>query len=214
MWLKSYHFPKEWPGAHYLEPSNLILDLCPGIFTERFIFRLSFAEKRLLELTWVIWSMKCEEKYGSPIRGRLHIKTTQIPPFFCCIPVFQSFLPLYIPVSFTNFSYSRKKIRRSADHLCIFICICIFFLFSCVSRVICLLILAPLKKISWKESKFKTMKRRYASDDGERGNKKLREQSCVRVVFISRIFIHTVCKGNFATQDWIETGATTRRAFF
>ena len=133
MWLKSYHFPKEWPGAHYLEPSNLILDLCPGIFTERFIFRLSFAGNRLLELTWVIWSMKCEEKYGSPIRGRLHIKTTQIPPFFCCIPVFQSFLPLYIPVSFTNFSYSRKKIRRSADHLCIFICICIFFfIFVCI----------------------------------------------------------------------------------
>ena len=121
---------------------------------------------------------------------------------------------LIYPSILYKFFILTKKIRRSADHLYIFICICIFFLFSCVSRVICLLILAPLKKISWKESKFKTMKRRYASDDGERVNKKLREQSCVRVVFISRIFIHTVCKGNFATQDWIEAGATTRRAFF
>ena len=51
------------------------------------------------------------------------------------------------------------------------------FLFSRVSKVIRLLILAPLKKISWKESKFKTMKRRNASDDGERGNKQLREQA-------------------------------------
>ena len=110
--------------------------------------------------------------------------------------------------------HTHEKIRRSADHLYIFICICIFFLFSCVPRVICLLILAPLKKISWKESKFKTMKRRYASDDGERGNKKLREQSCVRVVFISRIFIHTVLRGNFATQDWTEAGATKWWAFF
>ena len=75
-----------------------------------------------------------------------------------------------------------EKIRRSADHRCI----CIYYyyyyyyyyyLFSYVSKVIRLLILAHLKKISWKESKFKTMKRRNASDDGERGNKKLREQA-------------------------------------
>ena len=37
-----------------------------------------FAGNRLFELTWVI----------RPVRGRLHIKTTQIPPFFCRIPVF------------------------------------------------------------------------------------------------------------------------------
>ena len=34
-----------------------------------------------------------------------------------------------------------------------------------------------MKKILRKESKLKTMKRRNASDDGERGNKKLREQA-------------------------------------
>ena len=59
---------------------------------------------------------------------------------------------LYIPLSFANFSHSTKEICRSADHRCIFI--------SCVSKVIHLLILAPLKKILWKESKFKTMKKR------------------------------------------------------
>ena len=58
------------------------------------------------------------------------------------------------------------------------------------------------------------MKRRNASDDGEHENKKLHEQSCVQVVFISRIFIHTVRKGNFATQDRTEAGATKWRAFF
>ena len=133
MGLKSYHFPKKWPGAHYLEPSTLILDLCPGIFTERFIFRLSFAGNRLLELTWVIWSMKREKKYGGLMRGRLHIETTQIPPFFCCIPVFKSFFPLYIPVSFTNFSYSRKK---SAGARIIFVFlfafVIFFFIFVCI----------------------------------------------------------------------------------
>ena len=47
-----------------------------------------FAGNRLFELTWVIRSMKREEKNGGPVRGRLHIKTTQILPFFCRIPVF------------------------------------------------------------------------------------------------------------------------------
>ena len=54
--------------------------------------------------------MKREEKKGRPMRGRLHIKTTQIPPFFWYIPVFQSFLSLYI----------REKIRGSADRCFIF----------------------------------------------------------------------------------------------
>ena len=143
------------------------------------------------------------------MRG-LHIKTTQIPPFFCCIPVFQSSLFLIYPTILCRFVTLAKKIRRSADHRCIFICIWFFFKFSCVSKVIRLLILAHLKKILWKESKFKTMKRQNASDDGERGNKKLHE----RVVFISRIFIHTVRKGNFAAQDWTEAGATNWTAFF
>ena len=144
------------------------------------------------------------------MRGRLHIKTTQIPPFFCCIPVFQSILSLYIhyPLQIFHTCGKNSQERGSSSSF-----ICIYFLeFSCVSKVIRLLILAPLKKISWIE--FKTMKRRNARDDGERGNKKLRGQSCVRVVFISRIFIHTVRKGNFATQDWTEAGETKERTFF
>ena len=73
--------------------------------------------------------MKREEKNGSPMPGRLHIKTTQIPPFLCCIPVFRSFLSLYIPQSFVHFSHLRKKIRRSADHRCIFIVFIYFLIF-------------------------------------------------------------------------------------
>ena len=65
--------------------------------------------------------------------GRLHIKTTQILPYFCCIPLFQSFLSLYIPLSFANFSHlTKKKICRSADHRCIFICIYFSWIFVCI----------------------------------------------------------------------------------
>ena len=71
-----------------------------------------FAGNRLLEFAWVIRSMKREEKNGGPMRGRLHIKTTQIPPFFCYIPVFQSFLSLYISLSFAKFSRLRKNSRK------------------------------------------------------------------------------------------------------
>ena len=43
---------------------------------------------------------------------------------------------------------------------------------------------------------------------------KIAYASCVRVVFSSRIFIHTVRKRQFETQDWTEAGATKWRAFF
>ena len=112
------------------------------------------------------------------MRGRFHIKTTQIPSFFCCIPVFQSFLSLHIPLSFANFSHLRKKF---AGVRIIVVFLFFVFKFSCVSKVIRLLILAPQKKIPWKESKFKTMKRRNVSDDGERRNKTLREQAVCKL---------------------------------
>ena len=110
--------------------------------------------------------------------GRLHIKTTQMTPFFCGIPLFQSFLSLYIPLSFANFLLLQKKkknLRRecgSSLHFYLYFYF-VFFLISYVWKVICLQILAPLEKISWKEFKFETMKKRNASDDGERGIKKL-----------------------------------------
>ena len=68
-----------------------------------------------------------------------------------------------------------EKIRRSADHLCIFICIYYFFflIFVCIKSHPS----SDSGKISWKESKFKTMKRPNASDDEECGHKKLREQA-------------------------------------
>ena len=34
-----------YTGAHYLKRSTPILGLCHGVFTERFIFRLSFRGK-------------------------------------------------------------------------------------------------------------------------------------------------------------------------
>ena len=98
------------------------------------------------------------------MRGRLHIKNTQIQPFYSSIPILP-FLISHYPLQ--NF-HTRKKDCGSS----------LYFSFFCfVSEVISLLILAPLKKISWKEFKFKTTRRHNASDNGGRGNKKLREQA-------------------------------------
>ena len=83
------------------------------------------------------------------------------------IPVFQSFPSSYPTILCKIFI----RVKRIADHRCIFLS------FFFVSEVISLLILAPLKKISWKEFKFKTTRRHNVSDNGGRGNKKLREQA-------------------------------------
>ena len=86
-----------------------------------------FAGNRLPELTEVMRSMKRVEKNGCHMRERLHIKTTQILLFFCCIPVFQSFLSLHIPPSFADVFTLAKKISRSADHCCICLFVCFNF---------------------------------------------------------------------------------------
>ena len=147
------------------------------------------------------------------MRGRLHIKTTQIPPFFCNIPVFRSLLSLYIPLSFTNFSHLRKKfagLRIIVAFLFVFI---YFLIFVCSKG-------HPSSNSGPSKENF--MKRVQIQDDEEakcqrwwRARKQeIASVSCVRVVFILRIFIHTVRKGNFATQDWTEAGTTKWREFF
>ena len=75
--------------------------------------------------------MKREEKSGGPMRGRLHIKTTQIPPFFCCILVFQFFLSLYIPLSFQISTLAKKfaGVRIIVVFLFVFI---YFLIFECI----------------------------------------------------------------------------------
>ena len=72
--------------------------------------------------------MKREEKSGGPMRGRLHIKTTQIPLFFCCILVFQFFLSLYIPLSFQISTLAKKfaGVRIIVVFLFVFIYFLIF----------------------------------------------------------------------------------------
>ena len=99
-----------WPYVTAFSKNGLFLDYL-------------VAGNRLLEFTWVIRSMKRE---GKKWWGRLHIKTTQIPPFFCCIPI----LPLFIyPTILCKFFRLAKKIRKSVDHRCIFICIYFFLNF-------------------------------------------------------------------------------------
>ena len=64
---------------------------------------------------------------GGPIRGRLYIKTTQVPPF----AVFQYSSPSfpYITHFPLQIFHTCAKICRSANHRCIFICIYIYIFF-------------------------------------------------------------------------------------
>ena len=61
------------------------------------------------------------------MRGHIHIKSTQIPPFFCCIPIFQFFLSLYIILSFANCSHLRKKLA-GVQIIVLFLFVFIYFL--------------------------------------------------------------------------------------
>ena len=94
---------------------------------------------------------------------------SKLRKFRLSFAVFQYSNPYFPNISYypLQIFHTCEKIRRSADHhRCIFIYIYYYYyyyLFSYVSKVIRLLILAPLKKISWKESKFKTMKRQMSA---------------------------------------------------
>ena len=105
-----------------MERSTPILCLCHGIFTERFILDYLFAGNRLLALAWVIRSMKREEKNGGPMRGCLHIETTQIPPFFCYPSLILPFL-IYLTILCKFFTLAKKfaGVRIIAFFLVVFI---------------------------------------------------------------------------------------------
>ena len=67
------------------------------------------------------------------MRGRLPIKSTQIPPFFC----FYSSIPIlpfltYPTILCKFFSHLRKKISRSADYIVVFYLLLFFLIFVCI----------------------------------------------------------------------------------
>ena len=88
------------------------------------------------------------------------------------------------------FSHSWKRFA-GVWIIVVFLFVFIHFLISCVSKVTRLLILAPLKKISWKESKFKTMKRQSASDDGERGKRNCARKLCASCLHLNNLHPHS-----------------------
>ena len=132
---------------------------------------------------------------------------------YSSIPVFQSFFSLHIPLSFANFITLAKNIGRSADHRCIFILIFLLIYFVCIKDYL---------SSDSGPAKENFMKRVQIQDDEAaqcqrwwRARKQeIAWASYVRVVFISRIFIHTVRKEHFATLDWTEAGATKWIAFY
>ena len=108
------------------------------------------------------------------MQGRLYIKTTQIPLF-----LLYSSIPIHLfhiyPTILSRFFTLAEKILRSADRR-LFV-LYIFLNLRVYQRSSVFWFWSLLKNILRKESKLKTMKRRNASDDGERGNKKLGEQA-------------------------------------
>ena len=82
-----------------------------------------FAGNRLHELTWVIRSMKREEKKMAALCGDVFI--SKLRKFRFSFAVFQYSNPSfpYIPPYFANFFTLAKKIHRSADYRFLFICV-------------------------------------------------------------------------------------------
>ena len=116
-------------------------------------------------------------------------------------PVFRSLLSLYIPLSFTNFSHLRKKFA-GLRIIVVFLFVFIYFLIFVCSKGHPSSNSGPSKENFMKRVQIQDDEEAKSQGDGERRNKKLREQAlCELSHVISRIFIHTVRKGNFVTKD-------------
>ena len=108
------------------------MSLCHGISTERYKFRLPFPAKKASRayLGNTIHETQRKKK-GCLMRARLRTKTTQISPFFCCIPVFQ-YSNLSFPYLadltilcqfFSQLGEFRKKLAGELNFFVIFVCI-------------------------------------------------------------------------------------------
>ena len=102
------------------------------------------------------------------------------------------------------FWHLRKKISRSADYIVVFYLLLFFLIFVCIKGY-------PSSDSGPSKENF--MKRVQIQDDEEakcqrwwRARKQaIAWASCVRVVFISRIFIHTVRKGHGLLKQSMRT---------
>ena len=92
------------------------------------ILNYLFAENRLLELTWVIRSMKREEKKMASLCGDVFM--SKLRKFRLSFAVFQYSNPSfpYITLSFANFSHLRKKFA-GARVIVVFLFVLFFFFF-------------------------------------------------------------------------------------
>ena len=129
--------------------------------------------------------------------------------FITCLARLLVVLSLYISLSFTNFSHLRKNSQECGSsfyfYLYIYIYIYIyiiffFFEFSCVWKVILILILDYSKRSFHEKSPNSRRLRGEMPAMMESAETKISWASCVRVVFISRINIHSVRN---VTLSWI-----------
>ena len=105
------------------------------------------------------------------MRGRIHIKSTQIPPFFCCIPIFQFFLSLYTPLSFANCSHLRKKLA-GVQIIVVFLFVFIYFLIFVCSKGHPSSNSGPFKENFMKRVQIQDDEEAKSQGDGERRNKR------------------------------------------
>ena len=92
-----------------------------------------FAGNRLLELTWVIRSMKREEKKWRPYAGTSSYQNYANSAFlllYSSIPIPP--LSLYIPLSFANLSHLRKNSQECGSSLHFYLYLIFFLIFSCI----------------------------------------------------------------------------------
>ena len=109
-----------YTGAHYLERSTPILGLCHGVFTERFIFRLSFRGKLATRIRLGNTIHETRRKKWRPYAGTSSYQNYSNSAFLLL-----SFLnPSFPYISHHPLQIFRtcEKIRGSADHRFFFSC--------------------------------------------------------------------------------------------
>ena len=85
-----------YTGGHYLERSTPILDLCHGVSQNGLFLDYLFAGNRLLELAWVIRSMKRGEKNSGPINS---VFISKLRKFHLSFAIFQYSNPSFPYIS-------------------------------------------------------------------------------------------------------------------
>ena len=109
-----------YTGAHHLERSTPILGLCHDVFTERFIFRLSFRGKQANRARLGNAIHETQRKKMATLCGEVFI--SKLRKFRLSFAIFQYSNPSFPYISYhpLQIFHTCEKIRGRADHRFIF----------------------------------------------------------------------------------------------